>query len=361
MQEQQPVATFARENSNPCNLGLYSCSRYLSQQQFERQLNATPHQQGRSTSARFFTKKHQFDPTVQRENQNHGQVDKIPNKSTAQMSGTPHDILHTINMKKDRTVTTPKANGQMPEISAITVRRNPQDRACIQQETDAAAQITEQKQQGSISAIDQKRIQIEINAPVDSDQTWMKDLTDLLAAPSQNDINDILVKEIQDIGINERTGDLNQPENAIYMKDFPPLQGRSTTSTPLSVQSPPTIIEDKYAPSLSYQINFHLSLLTWCKAAMDNHRYMAQQHHHTSSGHTWQIYLSLLAHHEANHHAYQLELAQPFGELHTKPSEDSNGTSLSEDSARPSATKEQTKETTSTNEREIICTVLSED
>jgi hypothetical protein len=82
MQDQQPVATFARENSNPCNVGLYSWSRYLSQQ-FERQLNATPRQQGRSTSARFFAKKHQFDPTVQRENENHGQIDKIPNKSTA--------------------------------------------------------------------------------------------------------------------------------------------------------------------------------------------------------------------------------------------------------------------------------------
>jgi hypothetical protein len=203
------------------------------------------------------------------------------------MSGTLHDILYTTNTKKNTAIDTPKANGQMPEISATTVRRNPQDRTSIQQETDAAAQITEQQQQGRISAIDFKRIQIESNAPVGSAQTWMKDLTELLAAASQNDINDILVKNIQDIGLHERTGDLIQPENAIYIKDFPPLQDSSTTSTSLSDQSPPTIIEDKYAPSLSYQINFHLYLLTWCNASMDNHRHMAQQHHHTSPGHTW--------------------------------------------------------------------------
>jgi hypothetical protein len=108
---------------------------------------------------------------------------------------------------------------------------------------------------------------------------------------------------------------------------------------------------------------------------MDNHRHMAQQHHHTSPGHTWQLYLSLLAHHAANHHEYQLELArqafiletnvrfgpQAIESNDTKPSGDSNCTSLSEDSARPSATKEHTKETTTTNEREIICTALSED
>jgi hypothetical protein len=40
-QEQEPVTTFTRENSNPCNLGLYNCPRYFSQQQFERQLNST--------------------------------------------------------------------------------------------------------------------------------------------------------------------------------------------------------------------------------------------------------------------------------------------------------------------------------
>jgi hypothetical protein len=281
----------------------------------------------------------------------------------------------------------PNANGQRSEISAPTVRRNPQDRVFIQQETDTEAQITGQKQQGSIPATDRKMIQIEIDAPGDSAQTWMKDLADLLAAAPQNDINDIFVKDIKDTGLNERTGDFNQikldttkPENESYVKDFPPLQGSPTTSTPLSAQSPPTIIEDKYAPSLSYQINFHLPLLTWCKAAMDNHHYMAQQHHHTSPGHTWQLHLSLLAHHATNHHVYQLELARQAFILETntriglqaienndnKPSGDSNCTPLSEDSACPSVTitsmelkhrpthKEQTKETTTTNEREII-------
>jgi hypothetical protein len=82
-----------------------------------------------------------------------------------------------------------------------------------------------------------------------------------------------------------------------------------------------------------------------------------------------------LEHHVANHHEYQLELARQAFILETnvrlgpmtiesndtKPSGDSNCTSFSEDSARPSATKENTKDTTTTNEREIICTALSED
>jgi len=410
MQEQQPVATFARENSNPCHPGLYSFTRYFSQQQFERQLNVTPRQQGRPASARLFAKKHQLDSIVQRETQNHGQVDKIPSKSTEQMSGTLQDILPTKNMAKNTAVVVPKTNGQIPEISATTARRNSQDRAFIQQETDAAAQTTEQKQQGSITVTDRKRIQIENKAPVGSAQTWMKALTDLLTAPSQNDTNDIL-QDIKDIIIKERTGDFNQikfdtikPENASYLKDFPPLQGSpttsaplraqppptiidnikytdlnertgdfnqiklgtikpknasypqdfsplhgsSTTSTPLSAQSPPTIIEDNYAPSLSYQINFHLSLLTWCKAAMENHRYMAQQHHQASPGNTWQLYLSLLAHHAVNHHAYQLELARHAFILET--------------SARlgPLENNNQAKETTTIKEREITHALILE-
>jgi hypothetical protein len=250
MQEQQPVATFARENSNPCNPGLYSFPRYFSQQQFDKQLNLTPRQQGRPASARLFAKKHQLDSIVQRETQNHGQADKIPSKLTEQMSGTLQDILPTKNMAKNTAVVVPKTNGQILEISATTARRNSQDRAFIQQETDATAQTTEQKQQGSITVTDRKRIQIENKAPVGSAQTWMKALTDLLTAPSQNDTNDIL-QDIKDIIIKERTGDFNQikldtikPGNASYLKDFPPLQGSSTTSTPLRAQHPRTIIEN---------------------------------------------------------------------------------------------------------------------
>ncbi len=36
IQEHQTVVTFVREDSNPYNLDLYNCPRYLSQQQFER-------------------------------------------------------------------------------------------------------------------------------------------------------------------------------------------------------------------------------------------------------------------------------------------------------------------------------------
>ncbi len=105
-------------------LALYRYPRYLSQQQFEMQHNVTPRQQGRSTSARFLTKEHQSDPIVQRENQNHGQSDKMPNTSTMEKSGPLHDTLHTIKIKKDTAVAAPKAKGQVPKTSAPTVRRN---------------------------------------------------------------------------------------------------------------------------------------------------------------------------------------------------------------------------------------------
>jgi hypothetical protein len=249
--------------------------------------NATPHQQGRSTFARFFAKKHQSDPIVQWENQNQGQADKVLNKSTMQKSGTPHDTLHKIHRTKHTVVAVPKANEQMPEILAPTVRHNPQDRAFLQQETDIEDQITEQKQPGSISATNRKMIQMETDAPTDPAQTWRKYPSDLLEAVPQNAINDIPTKDIIDTDSNERKEDrqdFNQiqpdttkPENTSYAKDFPPLHTSyskdfpplqdGTTSTPLSAQSPPTIVEVKYAPSLPDQINFHLTRRIWCETA----------------------------------------------------------------------------------------------
>jgi hypothetical protein len=77
--------------------------------------------------------------------------------------------------------------------------------ASFHQETDIKAQITGQKQQGSISATDRKMTQIEIDAPVGSAKIWMKDLVDLLEASSQDDIIDIRAKDIQDTVLNERT------------------------------------------------------------------------------------------------------------------------------------------------------------
>ncbi len=59
-------------------------------------------------------------PIVQRENQNHGQTNKMTNNSTMQESETLHDTLRTIKMTKDTVITSPKVKGQVPEISSST-------------------------------------------------------------------------------------------------------------------------------------------------------------------------------------------------------------------------------------------------
>jgi hypothetical protein len=165
--------------------------------------------------------------------------------------------------------------------------------------------------------------------------TWIKDLTDFLEASVQDDHNDTLSKDIQDADLNEKPGDrqvFNQlqldtikPENTRYEKDFPPLQGNPTTSTPLSAQSPPTIVEVKYAPSSSDQIDFHSTWCIWCETKRDDYYSMVFQHHHTPSGHTRPLDLSLLAHHTVNHHAYQLELARRAFILDTEIDTDKDG------------------------------------
>ncbi len=329
MQEQQSVSTFAREKSNPCNPGLYRFPRYLSQQEFEKQLNATPRQQGRPTSARFFAKKHQFDPIVQRKNQNHGQADKILHHPTMQMLGTLQYTLHTKNMAKNTAVAVPKANGQMPETSAPTDRHNPQDRTLLQQETDIKSQTTGKKQQGNTTATDRKRIQMEIYAPTGSAQTCMEYPSDSPAVVPQNAINYTLAKDIKtDLNerkedrqdFNEIQPDTTKPEDTSYAKDFPPLPtsyGKDlpplqdgTASIPPSAQSPPTIVEVIYVPSLLDQINFHLTRRTWYETAMNVHYQMAFQHHQTAPVHNWQLDLSRLAHQAANQHAYQFGLAR---------------------------------------------------
>jgi hypothetical protein len=114
---QQPLSPDRRENSNPCNLTLHSCPRYLSQQHFQRQHNTTPRQQGRSTPACFFTKKHQSGPIVERGKQNHGQTNEMTNKSTIQESGPLNYTLLMRNTTKVTVITSPKAKGQTPGIS----------------------------------------------------------------------------------------------------------------------------------------------------------------------------------------------------------------------------------------------------
>jgi hypothetical protein len=287
MEEHQPVATSARENSNPCNPDLYSWSRHLSQQHFEMQHNATRRQQGISTSARFFTKRHQSDPIVQWENQNHGQTNKMPNISTMQKSGTLHDTLHTIKMTKDTGIAAPVTKWQVTEISAPTVRRNLQVSASLKQETDINIKITGQQQQGSASATDRNITQMEIKTLMGSSKISVKDLADLLEVASQDDITDILSKDIRGTGLNERTGhlqDFNQirldttnPKDTTHEQDFPPLQDRFTTSTPLSVQDPPTLAKEKHVPSMAHQIDFHWLQRKWFETASDGHHFMTQQ------------------------------------------------------------------------------------
>jgi hypothetical protein len=287
MQEQQSVTTFVREKSIPCNPGLYRCPRYLPQQQFDKQFNTTPRQQGRSTSVRFFVIKHQFDPIVQWKNQHHGQPDKILHHQM-QMLGTLQYTLYTKNTAKKTTVITPKVNGQIPETSAPTDRHNPQNRDLLQQETDIENQTTGQKQQGNITTTDRKRIQMEIYVQTGSAQTFMKYPSDLLAVVPQNTINYTLAKDIKYTHLHERKEDrqdfneirpdTTKPENTIYGKDFPPLQTSyekdfpplrvGTTSIPPTAQSPPTIVEVKYVPSLPDQINFHLTRRTWYETTM---------------------------------------------------------------------------------------------
>ena len=291
MQEQQPVATFTRENSNPCNLGLYSCPRYFSQQQFERQLNATPPQQGRSTSARFFAKKHQFDPIVQRKNQNHGQTDKILHHPTKQKLGTLQDTLHTKNMAKNTAVAVPKANGQLPETSAPTDRHNPQDRSLLQQETDIDNQTTGQKQQGHITATSSKRIQMEIYAPTDSVQpnrTHERVVTPATLAKDTIDVNSMMTMRYDD--------------------DFPPMGVRPkiapTVTMPQVVERPAS-----FAPPIDYQIAFHSHMIR--TFGTFSTLYYEQSHVHLyPSTIRWCQDLSAAAAFHAQYHTHQLILVK---------------------------------------------------
>ena len=119
---------------------------------------------------------------------------------------------------------------------------------------------------------------------------------------------------------------------------------------------------------------------------MHAHYRVAFQHHHTVPAHTWQLDLSRLAHHAANHHASQLGLARqaliPENERQlgstaienkdNKSLEDSNCTPLSEDHACLPATtmttalkrspthQQQAKETTTIKDREITQTLILE-
>ena len=226
------------------------------------QPNATPRQQGRRMPAGFAPEKHQSDPSGLRANQHHGQ-----------------------------------------------------DRSLFPQEKNLKAQLTGQKHQVSTPATDREITQIEINTPRGSAKTWINELAHLLEASGHDDKN-TLSHDTQEADLKEMPGGrqvINQSqrhmEDSTYDGDFPLLLGSSTTSTPRSAQSPPTLVEEKYAPPLPYQTHFHGFWLTWCETKMDHHYSMAFQHHRTSPDHTRHLDLSLLAHHAANHHAHQLELA----------------------------------------------------
>ncbi len=98
IQEHQPVVTFERENSNPCKPALDVGLRHLSQQHSDIQPNTTPRQQGRFTSARFLTKKHQSGPIAQQGKQHHGQTNNMYGNTTMQKHGHSTTKKYTLTI-----------------------------------------------------------------------------------------------------------------------------------------------------------------------------------------------------------------------------------------------------------------------
>jgi hypothetical protein len=102
MQEHQTVATFSRENSNPCKLALDVGLRHLSQQHSDIQHNATPRQQGRFTSARFLTRNTSPAPSYNGENSTTDRpttctaTQRCKNKDNPLQRNTPSTSIHPV-------------------------------------------------------------------------------------------------------------------------------------------------------------------------------------------------------------------------------------------------------------------------